>query len=304
MFMPIGREGGQYHERLCAGYGLGWFVEAYRGHYRVHHGGNIDGFSALVSFLPYDGIGTVILTNKSATPLPSIIASYVADRLLGLEPVDFNARARLAVDQADSAQVEAKEETPADRVKDTKPSHKLEAYVGRYEHPAYGVVHVTLDNKTLRVQLHDLESPLEHWHYDVFRATEPPLGGERQFLTFRTNTGGDVAELEAVVEPSLPPMVFTRLPDETLSAPEYLADFVGKYSLFTTTVTVAMQNDQLTMSVPGQPLYRLVPYKRNEFTLKDLAEYSIAFERDKDGNVTAAKFKQPNGVFTAERVEE
>ena len=31
-------------------YGLGWFLSSYRGHYRVEHGGNIDGFSASTAF--------------------------------------------------------------------------------------------------------------------------------------------------------------------------------------------------------------------------------------------------------------
>ncbi|NJO25718.1 MAG: hypothetical protein HC867_08090, partial [Bacteroidia bacterium] len=31
-------------------YGFGWFLSSYRSHYRVEHGGNIDGFSASTSF--------------------------------------------------------------------------------------------------------------------------------------------------------------------------------------------------------------------------------------------------------------
>ena len=55
--------------------GLGWFIESYRGKKRVHHGGNIDGFSAQVSLLPADGIGVVVLTNLDGTPLPDILAA-------------------------------------------------------------------------------------------------------------------------------------------------------------------------------------------------------------------------------------
>ena len=47
---------------VCS-YGLGWFVEPYRGRHMIHHGGNIDGFSSLVAFMPYEKIGIVILTN-------------------------------------------------------------------------------------------------------------------------------------------------------------------------------------------------------------------------------------------------
>ena len=44
-------------------YGLGWFIESYRGKKRVHHGGAIDGFICQVSMLPDDGLGVVVLTN-------------------------------------------------------------------------------------------------------------------------------------------------------------------------------------------------------------------------------------------------
>ena len=33
-----------------ANYGYAWFLSSYKGHYRVNHGGNIDGFSANVAF--------------------------------------------------------------------------------------------------------------------------------------------------------------------------------------------------------------------------------------------------------------
>ena len=40
-------------------YGLGWFLSSYRGHYRVEHGGNIDGFSARTSFYPADSLSLI-----------------------------------------------------------------------------------------------------------------------------------------------------------------------------------------------------------------------------------------------------
>jgi len=38
-------------------YGLGWFLQDYRGKKVVHHGGNIDGMSALVTMIPSDNFG-------------------------------------------------------------------------------------------------------------------------------------------------------------------------------------------------------------------------------------------------------
>ncbi|UZJ63877.1 hypothetical protein OKW96_15875 [Sphingobacterium sp. KU25419] len=40
----------EHKDIYSASYGLGWMISSYRGHYKVEHGGNIDGFSASVSF--------------------------------------------------------------------------------------------------------------------------------------------------------------------------------------------------------------------------------------------------------------
>jgi CubicO group peptidase (beta-lactamase class C family) len=68
-----------------ANYGMGWFLANYRGHYRVEHGGNIDGFSTSTSFFPTDSIGVFISVNQNGSPLPAIIRNMIVDRLLGLK---------------------------------------------------------------------------------------------------------------------------------------------------------------------------------------------------------------------------
>ena len=49
-----------------ASYALGWMVSMYRGRLLVRHGGNIDGFSAMVALLPDQKIGIVVLSNLNA----------------------------------------------------------------------------------------------------------------------------------------------------------------------------------------------------------------------------------------------
>jgi CubicO group peptidase (beta-lactamase class C family) len=48
-------------------YGLGWFVEDWKGQRLIHHGGNTFGFTSEVAFLPEAGAGIVILTNAGRT---------------------------------------------------------------------------------------------------------------------------------------------------------------------------------------------------------------------------------------------
>src|SRR5271166_656475 len=81
-----------FKENGEASYGMGFFLSTYRGHKEVDHGGNIDGFSAELAFLPADRIGVVVLTNLDGNPLPGIVANNVFDRLLGLDQVPWSQR--------------------------------------------------------------------------------------------------------------------------------------------------------------------------------------------------------------------
>lgn len=50
-------------------YGLGWFVDDYKGLVMLQHGGNTFGFTSDLAFLPDAGIGISVLTNGRATNL-------------------------------------------------------------------------------------------------------------------------------------------------------------------------------------------------------------------------------------------
>ena len=63
-------------------YGLGWFIEDYEGQTMLHHGGNIDGYSAMVSFLPEERLGFVMLSNVSFSGMQNAVRSIVYDTLL------------------------------------------------------------------------------------------------------------------------------------------------------------------------------------------------------------------------------
>jgi antitoxin (DNA-binding transcriptional repressor) of toxin-antitoxin stability system len=64
--------------------------------------------------------------------------------------------------------------------------------------------------------------------------------------------------------------------------------------------TVARRGDTLTVTVPGQPTYTLVPWREREYRLEGLEGYSLRVELE-DGRCTQVTFVQPNGSFPAER---
>lgn len=64
-------------------YALGWFVQKWNGLTVVQHGGNIDGFNALVAMIPEKKIGFVMLTNVSGSSLGGELMPIVWENLLG-----------------------------------------------------------------------------------------------------------------------------------------------------------------------------------------------------------------------------
>jgi CubicO group peptidase (beta-lactamase class C family) len=288
-----------------ADYGLGWFVDTYRGHSRVHHGGNIDGFSALVSLLPKDRVGFVILTNKNGTPLPELLVRQATDLILGLEPKDWIGEAAKSKAKGEEAQKEAEKKKVTRRIPGTKPAHKLEDYAGEYNNPGYGDLKVFVQDGALAFTYNAITTPLEHWHYETFngkRAEDPTF--ENMKLTFCTNANGYVASLKAPFEPTLEDIVFDKKPDPRLFDAAYLQKFTGKYTLVDQVFTVGLKGSVLTLLIPGQPEYELVPELGEEFELKQVKAISVKFKTDEKGRVTTMEFIQPNGVFEAKRVQE
>lgn len=290
-----------YDEQFYSSYGMGWAITAYRGHLLLTHGGGIDGFTALVSLMPRDNFGLVILTNGGGNPVPSIVAYNVYDRLLGLDQVDWNKRIKERMDKAKAEAEKAKKEKDKDRKLNTNPSHPIEDYTGDFEHPGYGAVSIQKEGEQLKGVFNSIEFKMKHYHYDVFEFHNELLDTPMK-VSFSTDVKGNIHSLAIKLDSAVEEIVFTRMPPKTMQEKSFLEKFVGEYELEGMTVTIRLNGkDTLFLSVPGQPEYELVPYKGTEFSLKNLTGFSIEFILDKSGAVTGAKVVQPNGVLTAKK---
>lgn len=285
-------------------YGLGWMIDTYRGHYRVRHGGAIDGFIAAVTFFPRDGLGIVAFANKNGASLPSLATLHAADRILGIEPKDWNGEALEKWKVSKKATKEAEEKKGTLRKPDTHPAHAPEEYVGEYEHPGYGILKIELKDEQLVMTYNNIVTPFEHWHYEVFNGLENPDDHtfEDMRIRFLTNMKGDVAAVAAPLEMMVDEIIFRRRPDSRMFDPEYLKRFLGVYEIATQKITFSLKGNVLIASVAGQGQLELVPDRDDEFNLKDIAGISVKFVVAEDGSVTVF-FNQPNGVFEAKRQE-
>jgi CubicO group peptidase (beta-lactamase class C family) len=191
-------------------YGLGWFIDPYHDQTLIHHGGNIDGFSALVSFMPGINAGAVILTNLNGNFLPHVIMHELYDRLLSARSHDWHTQFKDLVDKLKAQIKEADAKADKERVTDTQPSHPLDDYCGEFENPGYGVFSITHnDEGTLEATYNDFPARLEHYHYDVFDMFNE-LRESRLKVVFHTDVKGQIDRLEVPYEPTGKPIEFIR----------------------------------------------------------------------------------------------
>jgi CubicO group peptidase (beta-lactamase class C family) len=183
-----------FPETTQMSYGLGWMIFDYHGQRITTHGGGIDGFRAMVTLVPREKLGWVILSNRGGTQMPEALGWSILDLFLGLPKKDWNA---LLLEQGKKAEAEGtkrEEEQEQKRHKETTPSRELAAYTGAYEEPAYGAVSISLENSSLQLQWSSFHSRLDHYHFDTFTAkAEGPI--EKQQIVFALGADGEVAAL-------------------------------------------------------------------------------------------------------------
>lgn len=286
-------------------YGMGFFISTYRGHKKVEHGGNIDGFSAELGFLPGEQIGVVVLTNLDGTPLPDIIAYNMLDRMLDLDQVPWSKRFLEMEQHGKQAEQEAKDKGFVVRKTGTHPSHDLKQYLGEYQNPGYGIVTIAQDGDRFKLTLNQVNRSLEHYHYDVFQVPDSPHDDFAKLkVMFRSDMNGDISSLSMPLETNVQDIVFTRMPDKQLTERAFVEPFTDQYELPGAPVplTISLRGDHtLVANVPGQPDLELVPKRGTTFDLKDLAGFSIEFKKDTTGKVTEAVLSQPDTVTIAKK---
>lgn len=290
----------KYPELQQGGYGLGWFTHIYRAHRIVHHGGNIDGFSTIASFMPDENLGIAVLVNMDGSPIRDILPFYVYDRFLGGDEVPWNARAIADQKELDAADKRGAQKTRMNRVQRTRPSHALPAYAGTYVHPAYGEFRVDYKDARLSVQYKRMDMHLKHYHYDTFEARFDDLDFH-VLVSFTTNMRGTVDQVSVPLEPTVKNIAFDRAPDSSTRERAFLEPFTGTYDLVGNPLVVSFKGDVLQIQAPCMPAYELEPLQGTEFAFKGLSRYTIEFAQDRENRTNEAVVNLSESVFLVKR---
>jgi len=196
--------------------GLGWRIDRYRDTLRVAHGGDLNGYTARVVLLPEKNAGLAVLVNHGSHPLPNAVTPDLLDRLLGLTPEDHASRALARHRAAEAAARGAEGQTAAGVAAATPaasapPPHG--ACVGRYHHPGYGELAVSLAGDALVATYNDMPARLEprpdgSYETRTARPEHEEFSGLR--LVFQGDAPGSVDAVTAALQDGLQPMRFRR----------------------------------------------------------------------------------------------
>ena len=194
------------------GYGYGWFTYGYRGERIVEHGGNIDGFSCLISMMPEKKSGVIVLTNLQGFPFHlahNVIAYGAYDRTVFKgkgDPVDWNTRA-LSFSQMVQQGMKGMIDGNTKNAKDVE-HENFDDFVGSYYNALYGDI-VIRPNAT---KGSGLELLLNGRRYDFLALPDKQYWMVDPVLhpTGFVFTVNDSGELSATMEPTASPVVFTK----------------------------------------------------------------------------------------------
>ena len=264
-----------------AGYGLGWFVRDWNGHQVVEHGGNIDGFNALVALMPEQKLGFVLLTNVSASSLGQTAMQTIWVNIVG----DPNATAAAA------------------------PAGDPKNEVGLYTLREAGFdVDVKLEGDKLTMTVPGQPTyPLENVGGRRYKLSAPAPDGF--FATFRQAKESPEATEMYLEQPQgnyvLPKKVAAAAAVAATASTGSGHELVGSYNASggKLVVEIVMKDGKPTLVVPGQPPYPLVEKAKDTYAPTGLPDsYGLLVRRAADGKIAGITLKQPQGDFSLERV--
>lgn len=275
-------------DMFLANYGYGWMISSYKGHYRVEHGGNIDGFSASVAFYPTDSLGIVVLANQNGSSVPSLARNTAADRMLETRKMDWSKYFTDQQEKNRQAQENIEQESTA--VANTSPSHVLNDYTGNYYHPGYGRFEITKESDSLFANFKLMKMYLKHEHYDIFEPFEVTDEGIDTTdtgplrLNFLTNNDGSIGSVRMKIEGALDhPIEFEHEPSEMTLTDDILEKYVGVYELQPGfDITITLEDGHLMSQATGQSKVELFAESETKFFLK-VVEAQVEFVEEEDG---------------------
>jgi CubicO group peptidase (beta-lactamase class C family) len=252
-----------------ANYGLGWFLQTYNGMKVVQHGGNIDGFNALVAMIPEKKLGFVMLTNVTASSMGSDLMPIIWSNIL---------------------------EQPKDEAVKL-PLKTLQFMAGKY--------HLAAANTDIEIKIvgEDMFMSVPGQpDYKLVRTAPRQFkldGAPDGFAVKFTPEQGDATEMYLQQPQGNHTLPRVGAPTAPVSNGVVTKELVGKYTGPNGGAVEIKETDgKVTFNLPGQQPYELAEKSKDTYSMLPLPEsYFLKVKRDAAGKHTSVVVTQPEGDF-------
>ena len=186
-------------------YGLGWFVESWRGHRVIEHSGAVFGAVAMLYLIPDLHVGVSVTINSEDSGARRAVMFHILDRYVGAPETDWIAvldRTRTQMVAGAEAALKAMPRPTA--AADVRTALPLDSYAGAYEDPWYGAMSVRRGGGGLTIRFErtpGMEGRLEPVGGDLFRTIWSDPNIENAFVDFHTQGGRVSAATMRAVSP-------------------------------------------------------------------------------------------------------
>ncbi len=156
------------------GYGLGLFMTDYLGKQLFWHTGGAFGFVSNTCLVPEEKLGIVILTNNDNQSFFEILRHQILDAYLGAPFVNKHVSGYTNFREAENRKIATIKSYETRVQQSLAPSHPLSSYAGKYIHPLYGPITITVNNHDLLIRFeghHQLTAKLEYMDNEEWRLT-------------------------------------------------------------------------------------------------------------------------------------
>jgi CubicO group peptidase (beta-lactamase class C family) len=190
-------------------YGMGWYVENYRGVHQVRHTGGINGFFSQAAVIPAKGIAVMVMINTLAEDACTPLLFEIIDRAAGYEPRDWAAYERMAQAAYKQGMAALGGQILALKNPALQPTRTLSDLAGEYEHKGYGRVSISLNENRMTLRYHIYQMELDHLNYDSFYFLYQGIPVPVRFLS---DTGGNITQVLINIDHELQqPIAFDRV---------------------------------------------------------------------------------------------
>lgn len=173
-------------------YGLGWFMQDYRGKLMIEHSGGYDGMVSRTSFIPEINLGVVILTNNDENDIITTLLYQIYDLYLEAEFMNWDSISYSKGKIFFEDDYNQWNEKLADTNKYLKPSFAMEELVGTYKNIPAGNANILFKKGRYVINLEmrpNMTGYIKQYHNDTLYCETDDLVFGRFFMPVKIENG-------------------------------------------------------------------------------------------------------------------